>query len=99
LRHAHFRKHYQAFLTDIRAKNPHTEILCILGLMDSALNDSLAKAVSTYVQFVGDQHIHTLLLPRQSPEDGFGADGHPSRTTHRKTAFIVADKLKEILNW
>jgi hypothetical protein len=43
--------------------------------------------------------IDFLKLPEQQEEDGIGADFHPSKVTHQKTAGLLTKKIREFMGW
>ncbi len=89
---------YRTFLEDIRRLNgPRTHIVCALGSMNYYLYHDIAGAVERYRRETGDGRVHLLRFRPMHPLDGAGADGHPSRETHRKMAGELADLLREIM--
>ena len=61
--------------------------------------ESIVADIIEQVKTRKDDAVHFLSLPPQNPEDGYGADWHPSPLTHRKTAELVVEKVKSIMNW
>lgn len=92
-----YSKAYTEFIKKVREKNPQAKILCVLGVMGDRLFPYVQQAVDSYTSQTGDGGVFALKLEPQSPEDGYGADWHPSETTHKKVADKVAEKLTEIL--
>lgn len=94
-----YRSRYVEFLRYIRRNSPQAQILCMLGTMDQRVLKELREAVEIFGREQGDDRVHFLSLPPQNPEDGYGADWHPSALTHKKTAKIVADEVRRIMKW
>ncbi len=88
-RKAEYSRLYTEFLKTVRKHNPGARIFCILGVMGTALNTSMAQAVEKYRNETGDGYISFHLLDEQDPQDGYGANYHPSEATQRKLADIV----------
>lgn len=88
---------YTEFIKQVREKNPNAKILCVFGVMGDRLYSYVHNAVESYAEETGDgDNIFELKLDPQSPRDGYGADWHPSETTHQKVADKVAEKIREI---
>lgn len=98
-RRDHYREEYVRFLNYVREHNPKAQILCMLGTMDQRVLKELEEAVNIFSETRKDDAVHFLSLPPQNPEDGYGADWHPSPLTHKKTAELVVEKVKSIMNW
>ncbi len=94
-----YREQYAEFLRAIRGHNPKARILCMLGTMDQRLLKESEEAVEAVAGGRGDSGVHFLSLPPQNPEDGYGADWHPSPLTQRKTAEIVTAEVRRIMGW
>lgn len=95
----HYRDEYVKFLQFIREHNRGAKILCMLGTMDQRVVKELEEAVGIFREKYGDDAVYFLSLPPQNPEDGYGADWHPCPLTHRKTADLVIEKVREIMSW
>lgn len=94
-----FREGYLEFLEFIRENNPKAHILCMLGTLDGRLLKELEEAVRLFCETRRDEKVHFLSLPPQNPEDGYGADWHPSALTQKKTAEIVIKEVERITGW
>lgn len=94
-----FKMTYLSFLEAVREGNPKAPILCMLGTMDTRLLEEIDAAVKAFNEKHNTNNVYFLSLPPQNPEDGLGADFHPCAYTHRKTAELVAAKVKEIMGW
>lgn len=91
---------YVEFLKTIRSKNPDAKIYCTLGIMGTALNNSMKRAVLAYTEATGDNNILPFDFPQQNMnEDGIAADWHPSDKTHTKNAELLSKKIKEDMGW
>ncbi len=91
-----FCREYQDFLMDVRLKNPHAFIVCMLGLMQQTLMKSLEELVRDYMEEENDSNISVIELSKQMEEDGYGADMHPSSRSHQKAAKYVLNKMKSM---
>lgn len=97
---ADYEKNYAAFLSVVRDRNPEARILCVLGVMGTALNEAMVRAVSKWQVETGDARIRTLPVEEQNPErDGIGTDYHPSEKTQRllseKVTFAIKEWMKQ----
>ncbi len=93
-RNDNFKKVYVEFLKNIRSHNAEAKIFCMLGMMDTRLNTVVSAAVEAYRKESGDENVTWLELPLQTPAvDGYGADYHPSPSTHIKTRDYILAKL------
>ena len=93
-RNEKFEEAYLDFIKCIREAHENAAILCVLGVMDPALNESVRHVVEK-VNMLGDENTFFLELPLQSESDGMGTDYHPTRKTHDKVAKILAEFIKE----
>lgn len=98
-RRDHYREEYIKFLGYVREHNPKSEIVCMLGTMDQRVMKELEEAVTIFGEKNNDRAVHFLALPAQNPEDGYGADWHPCLYTQKKTAELVVNEVKKIMNW
>ena len=90
-----FQQQYTLFLKTVRRCNPKAGILCILGVMGTALNADMQKAAEAYCRETGDRRIRVMLLEEQNAErDGYGADFHPSEITQRLLAGTVTEAIR-----
>lgn len=94
-----YRDRYVEFLRFIRKNNPEAQILCMLGTMDQRLLREAEEAARIFAGRQEDGRVHFLSLPAQDPEDGYGADWHPSPLTQRKTTEVVVREVKRIMGW
>lgn len=99
-RHQSFQREYERFLDFVHVKNPQARILCMLGTMDQRLCIDVEQAVrEKQAQWGADILCYQHLTEQDAREDGIGADSHPSIQTQKKTADVVIEKVKEIMNW
>ena len=70
----------------VHRRSPQAKILCCLGVMGEALNESVTEAVKLFKKDFPKVTVETLLYTEQKPEDGIGTDWHPSPVTHKKMA-------------
>ncbi|MCD7741693.1 MAG: GDSL-type esterase/lipase family protein [Ruminococcus sp.] len=97
---AEFADGYVAFLKQVRANNPDSEILCTLGIMGNELYSAIESAVSTYTTETGDTKVNTLMFDAiDSSTEGYGADYHPTEYTHVKAANTLADAIVSLYGW
>lgn len=96
---AEFTTAYEAFIKDIRSKNPDSYILCTLGIMGDALFGAIQNAVDSYKSETGDARVDTLHFTTQLASDGWAADWHPTETTHEKASQVLAAKISEVMGW
>lgn len=98
-RQAYFAEKYYAFLEEIHRKNPQAAILCTLGVLGQNLCEEEEKQMARFAVAHPDVKTAYLVLPEQDEVDGIGADFHPSKRTHQKTAALLTQKIKEFMNW
>ncbi len=97
---AEFADGYVAFLKQVRANNPDSEILCTLGIMGNELYSAIKSAVSAYTTETGDTKVNTLMFDAiDSSTEGYGADYHPTEYTHVKAANTLADAIVSLYGW
>lgn len=92
-----FTERYASFVKKIAEIYPKSHILCMYGLMENTLTESVRKAEEMCRQ--EGVSCSFLALPLMQEKDGMGTGGHPSAVTHQKTAQVVADRIAEILDW
>jgi lysophospholipase L1-like esterase len=86
-REAEFTQAYADFLQRLRDLYPNAAIICALGIMGDDLYEAMAQAVVLF----DDKNTSLLRFDTQRPEDGYGADWHPSEATHDKAARRLVD--------
>lgn len=92
---AEYKEQYIQFLKLVRSKNPRAEILCVVGIMGETLTGALKELTAEYAKETGDYHVHYAGLKEQLPEDGYGADSHPSQKTHEKLARLLESIIRD----
>ncbi len=80
----------------VHRRSPKAVILCCLGIMGEALNSSVVEAVELFKKDFPMVRADYLLFTEQKPEDGIGADWHPSPVTHKKAAALLTEKIKTL---
>lgn len=70
----------------VHRRSPKAKIVCCLGLMGEALNDSVREAVELFKKDFPMSCAEFLPFTQQLESDGIAADWHPSAVTHRKAA-------------
>lgn len=98
-RQAEYAREYVEFLKMVRRNNPHARVLCTLGIMGDRLYPYLEQAVSSYTRQSGDSNLSAMKFDVQLEADGYAADFHPSRATHRKAADKLAAYIRELMGW
>ena len=94
-----YRAHYTEFLKMVHRNNPHSALLCTLGIMGDRLYPQVEKAVHAYTAETGDSNISCMKFDVQSPGDGYAADWHPSQLTHRKAAEKLTRHIRQLMGW
>ena len=96
-RGAEFKDAYREFLETVRRNNPVAHIICTLGIMGAGSEyKMIEQAIDEYTMNSGDSRVTCYRAPEQLPEDGFGADWHPSAATQRKNASLLADVIRQL---
>ncbi|MBQ3162168.1 MAG: GDSL family lipase [Oscillospiraceae bacterium] len=90
-----FKAAYEKFVRKIRALNPHSHIICTLGMMGA----ELYPAIEETVQKLDDDKVYALGFDVQRDEDGIGCENHPNSVTHNKAAIKLAEKISKITGW
>jgi lysophospholipase L1-like esterase len=99
---------YVKFIGEIRSHYPKAPIYCAVGSMMSdwppeqkprtVLLGYLKKVVAQ-ANATGGPAVRMVDLGIQKPENGIGADWHPSAKTHALMADILATTIKQDLGW
>ena len=92
-------KEYVKFLKVVRKHNPQAEIFCVLGLMGDNLYEKVCQARQQYGKETGDNHIHTVHIPKQDEAAGVVIDYHPTPDAHSMAAEVVASAIKKQMGW
>ena len=90
---------YVEFLKTIRNHNPKAKIVCVLGIMGTALCPAVEETVQRYENETGDGNIAFMHFTDQLPEDGYAADWHPTEKTHTKAAKKLTEAIRKIMGW
>lgn len=90
---------YVEFLKKIRSRNPKARILCVLGIMGTALCPAVEETVQRYEKETGDNKSSVMGFTDQLPEDGYAADWHPTEKTHTKAACRLTEEIQKIMGW
>lgn len=89
---------YESFLETVRRNNPQSYVICTIGIMGCTdMYPMIEEAISRYQQKTGDKRIMSYQAPVQTQADGFGADWHPSAVTQQKNAYLLADRICQVL--
>ncbi len=79
----------------VHRRSPRAKIVCCLGIMGEALNDSVREAVELFKKDFPKVNASFLPFTQQLEEDGIGADWHPSAVTHKKMALSLSDLIRQ----
>lgn len=95
----HFGSRYKDFIYKVRKLNGIKPVICCtLGAMDYYLFDNILRAVEQYKRETRDDRIFCYkfggIFP---PDEGFGAQDHPSAATHLRMGTELSGKLSEWL--
>lgn len=88
---------YTGLIRSIKKEYPKTNILCICGTLCDFMFEWIERAVAICRE-EGIDRIYTLELPYHDVARDGMASMHPSRITHEKDGYRVAQRIKEILN-
>ena len=94
-----FSDSYDRFLQQVAGLRPGTPLLLVLGTMGGQLMPHLEDACRKLRDLCPDTPVQTLHLPLQLPEDGMGADGHPSPVTQEKAARELEKCIRAFMDW
>jgi hypothetical protein len=85
---------YQQFVTDLRTHYPGAHIICSLGCMDAAQEDSeWMDYIEEAVANLNDEKIHTHFMPY------IKATAHPSIMDHEEMATSLIGYIEEHIDW
>lgn len=100
---------YARFVDEVRAEYPTSLILCCHGPLLSDDHPPGLRALTTVRKTLeqvvsdrlaqGDSRIEVLAHAPVTPEEGYGADWHPSLATHRRMANTLVERLRQRLGW
>lgn len=89
---------YVDFLYDVREKNPDAYIICTLGTMGGYdVYELITQAVDRFNSETGDKKVSYYRSTTQNASDGYGSDWHPSEITQQNSAYVLADKICQVL--
>lgn len=94
-----FGKKYYSFLEYVRMHNKNAQIICTFGVLGYNLSPEIEKQVKQFSADYSDSKIHFMSYDLQIPEDGIGADCHPSKITHQKMANRLVGYIENLMNW
>lgn len=92
-----FEDAYLEFLHTVRKCNPHSKILCLLGIMGPQLFPYVENAVKRFCEKTGDSSVSALELIEQDGTLGYSSKLHPSEDTHRLEADFLSRYIKNNL--
>lgn len=94
-----FADSYEAFLEQVRERNPQALIVCTLGTMGcQELYPYVEQAAASFSERTGDERVVCYPSdPIDMKEDGIGVGGHPTALTQQKSADKLADVIRQEL--
>ncbi len=93
---AEFIAGYVEFLGMVRRCNPDAYIICTMGTMGG--NDVVYPLIEEAVKQFGDEKVTCYESVTQNiQQDGVGSDWHPSAVTQQNSAYVLADKICQVL--
>lgn len=101
-RFADFTRTYEDLVRDILSLYPSAKIVCCTGMYGEAteMGPHIRAAIENAAAAAGipaGEQLYYLELPSMTAEDGRGAHGHPTVTSHERAARVLTEKLAEIL--
>lgn len=98
-REKQFEDAYVDALQMIHDHNPDAAILCTIGTMDQRLNETIERSAKRFQAEHPSCNVRFQLLPEQIEEDGLGTFWHPTEATNKKSARLLAETARQMLNW
>ena len=92
-----FEQAVRGFLYKLRSYNPNAYIIWAYGMLGDAMLAAINRGTSEYRLQSGDNKVSVLALPNTTQET-IGARYHPGIHSHKQTARLVTDYIKEILH-
>ena len=89
-----FCQEYEKFLHQIRDRHPKATVIGVYGMMNPDLNEEIKTLYENMHKT--DARMLSIEMPLQSAADGMGADFHPSKYTHERTAARLARFIREL---
>lgn len=97
-RNAEFIEGYVAFLETVHTSCPDAAIVCTVGTMGGEeIYALIEQAVAQFQTAHKDAAILCYFSRTHTMADGIGADWHPSAKTQQDSAYVLADKLCQVL--
>lgn len=93
-----FIEEYIKFIHQIREFNPESKILYFYD-SDTYLKSEIKEAVFKYVDETEDKNVIITSVQSKLPEEGVGANGHWSISTHRRVANQLYPLITDLMNW
>lgn len=99
LRSQEFIDGYISFLKMVREKNDGAYIICTMGTMGGQeIYELIEKAVEDYKKETNDEFIMSYhSVTHNYQVDGIGSDWHPSEKTQQNSAYVLSDKICQVL--
>lgn len=91
-----FQKAVTDFLALIRKNNPDSHIIWAYGMLDYVLTLPITDAINSYRKQTGDSKVSFLQLPATTDET-VGARNHPGLLSHERSARLLIEYLKGLL--
>lgn len=94
-REERFESRFVGFLGTVRKYFPNSYIIMAYGMMDRTLIPNERNIMQRYQTETGDSRCSFIELPGMAPEDGRGAQWHPSPITDIKAAKVLASYIND----
>lgn len=88
-----FREDYNAFLAEVRDKNPEAHIICTLGPMDYTAEPYIEECFNNFAASDGNVSYLTFAAI-DAGREGLGAGNHPTDATHERMAELLIKHIK-----
>ncbi len=93
-----FTEGYTKFLSKLHEVHPDSYIICTLGTMGcTELYPCIETAVQNYKKEFVTNRIMCYKSYTHTMDDGMGSDWHPNENTQQNSAYVLADKICQIL--
>lgn len=93
-REDYFAPKYYDFIDYVHTHNPQAKIVCCLGIMGRNLCKIEEEMVRKYVLEHPEAQVEYFAFPEQ-PMEGKAVDSHPNKDTHRESAKLLTQFIKD----
>ena len=95
-----FGRRYRELLDTVHRTHPDAAILCCLGVMGTALCPEAERQALRFARETpGCRVLWHAFREQDGARDGYGADFHPSETTHRRMAAELEAVIRDMMDW